>query len=144
MPDVLRHHYLFQGRPEPWLPHGQVPKETRAQGRLLALQNPCRLREGRELEKNETAAGLVTTKREAKEITPRQQEVLDFIIQSIEEQGFPPTLREIAKRFGFTSTRAASDHLMALERKGWINRSAEGGSRAITLLRHRVVVEAIE
>ena len=33
-------------------------------------------------------------------LTDRQQAILDFITQSIEERGYPPTLREIGEHFG--------------------------------------------
>jgi repressor LexA len=68
----------------------------------------------------------------AKELTRRQREVLDFIVRWVEEQGFPPTLREIAARFRFASVNAVRDHLKALERKGYLRRQA-GISRALTL-----------
>ncbi len=65
-------------------------------------------------------------------LTDRQREVLDFIIRWIEEQGFPPTLQEIAERFRLASVNAARDHLRALERKGYLRRRA-GASRSLTL-----------
>ena len=68
----------------------------------------------------------------AKELTRRQREVLDFIVQWVEEQGFPPTLREIADRFRFASVNAVRDHLKALEQKGYLRRQA-GTSRTLTL-----------
>ena len=68
----------------------------------------------------------------AKELTRRQREVLDFIVRWVEEQGFPPTLREIATRFRFASVNAVRDHLKALEQKGYLRRRA-GTSRTLTL-----------
>jgi len=68
----------------------------------------------------------------AKELTRRQREVLDFIVRWVEEQGFPPTLREIAARFRFASVNAVRDHLKALEQKGYLRRRA-GTSRTLTL-----------
>ena len=65
-------------------------------------------------------------------LTGRQRELLDFISRWMEEQGFPPTLQEIAERFRFASVNAARDHLGALERKGYRRRRA-GASRALTL-----------
>jgi len=66
------------------------------------------------------------------QLTDRQRQVLRFIIDSARETGFSPTVREIAGEFGFRSPKAASDHLAALERKGYIRRTA-GRSRAIEL-----------
>jgi repressor LexA len=68
----------------------------------------------------------------AKELTRRQREVLDFVVRCVEEQGFPPTLREVAARFRFASVNAVRDHLKALEQKGYLRRQA-GTSRTLTL-----------
>lgn len=62
-------------------------------------------------------------------LTHRQKEVLDFIKQSIMKQGFPPSIREIGRHFGIYP-RAVFDHIKALERKGFVKRSA-AKSRAI-------------
>jgi repressor LexA len=67
-----------------------------------------------------------------KGLTGRQKEILTFIAQQIEEEGFPPTLQEIARRFRFASVNAVRDHLAALERKGYIRRRA-GASRSLAL-----------
>jgi len=56
------------------------------------------------------------------DLTPRQRQVLEFIRRSIEERGYPPTLREIGAHMRIRSTNGVSDHLKALERKGWIAR----------------------
>ena len=48
--------------------------------------------------------------------------VLDFIKSSIEERGYPPTLREIGRFMGIRSTNGVNDHLRALERKGYLTR----------------------
>jgi repressor LexA len=55
-------------------------------------------------------------------LTQRQQMVLDFIRQSIQDRGYPPTLREIGARMGIRSTNGVNDHLRALERKGYLTR----------------------
>ncbi len=55
-------------------------------------------------------------------LTPRQQEVLDFIRERTRSYG--PTIREIMAEFGFTSPNGAVCHLVALERKGLIRRHA--------------------
>ncbi len=58
----------------------------------------------------------------AKGLTNRQREVFEFICDTMREDNRPPTVREIAQHFGFRSPKAATDHLDALERKGYINR----------------------
>ena len=57
-------------------------------------------------------------------LTARQQEVLDFIENAIRTAGFPPSMREIGERLGITSTNGVSDHLKALEKKGYLQRSS--------------------
>jgi repressor LexA len=66
-------------------------------------------------------------------LTPRQQEILDFIKNTVEVLGAPPTRAEIAAAFGFASPNAAEDHLKALARKGAINLEP-GSARGIRLV----------
>lgn len=58
-------------------------------------------------------------------LTERQEAILGFIIDMIQTQGFPPTLREIGRSFGIRSTKGVNDHLRALEKKGKIRRHAD-------------------
>jgi repressor LexA len=53
-----------------------------------------------------------------KSLTQRQQDVIQFIRQTIDRAGVAPTLREIAAHFRFRSVKAAADHVTALRRKG--------------------------
>lgn len=55
-------------------------------------------------------------------LTDRQEQVLQYIRQSINERGYPPTLREIGAHMGIRSTNGVNDHLRALERKGYLTR----------------------
>lgn len=55
-------------------------------------------------------------------LTERQKAVLDFIVESIHDRGYPPTLREIGNHLGIRSTNGVNDHLRALERKGYLTR----------------------
>lgn len=55
-------------------------------------------------------------------LTKRQQMVLDYISKSINDRGYPPTLREIGSHMGIKSTNGVNDHLRALERKGYLKR----------------------
>jgi len=68
----------------------------------------------------------------ARELTPRQREILEFIQQTILEQGYQPSIREIGRQFGIKSTKGVVDHLKALERKGYISRFPER-NRSIVL-----------
>jgi len=66
-------------------------------------------------------------------LTKRQEQTLDFIRQSIEDRGYPPTLREIGEHMGIRSTNGVNDHLRALERKGYLTRE-DMKSRALKLV----------
>ncbi|MFN3198079.1 MAG: transcriptional repressor LexA [Bradymonadia bacterium] len=57
-----------------------------------------------------------------KGLTRRQQQILDYISNSIQERGYPPTIREIGREMGIRSTNGVNDHLKALERKGYLRR----------------------
>ncbi len=70
-------------------------------------------------------------------LTDRQYRILEYLYETIKEEGYPPTLREIGKDFGISSTKGVSDHLDALERKGWI-RKEEGRARGIRLVEEKV------
>ncbi|MDF2179260.1 transcriptional repressor LexA [Aliiglaciecola sp. CAU 1673] len=65
-------------------------------------------------------------------LTPRQEEVLKLIKDTMSETGMPPTRAEIAQRLGFRSANAAEEHLKALARKGVIE-ILPGTSRGIKL-----------
>lgn len=55
-------------------------------------------------------------------LTDRQRMVLEYICESIQDRGYPPTLREIGLKLGIRSTNGVNDHLRALERKGYLTR----------------------
>lgn len=65
------------------------------------------------------------------ELTERQQQVLGFILRHIAEHRYPPTVREIGAALDIRSTNGVSDHLKALERKGYLGREGMK-SRALT------------
>ena len=66
-----------------------------------------------------------------KPLTARQREVLDYVNRYITEIGYPPTYREIGNTFGF-SYKAANDHIIAIEKKGYIRRE-DGNARTIRI-----------
>ncbi len=65
-------------------------------------------------------------------LTPRQQQLLDWLHEFMESQGFPPTRAEIARAFNFQSPNAAEEHLQALARKNAIE-LVSGASRGIRI-----------
>ena len=66
-------------------------------------------------------------------LTLRQREILEFIRNTVESLGAPPTRAEIASAFGFASHNAAEEHLKALARKGIIVLEP-GSARGIRLV----------
>ena len=68
-------------------------------------------------------------------LTDRQKDILNFIEQFRNENGYPPTLREIGKRFEISSTFGVKRHLDALVKKGYIAVESNA-SRGISYLRH--------
>jgi len=66
------------------------------------------------------------------QLTTRQQQVYDFLAGYIADQGYPPTLQEIARHLQVSGNLGVLRHLQVLERKGLINRSP-GSSRSIVL-----------
>ena len=76
-----------------------------------------------------------------KDLTPRQRDIYNYLVESFSEQGYPPTIREIGFRFGIRSTKGVVDHLTAIERKGYIRRGL-GKSRALEFLRFQKYEES--
>lgn len=77
---------------------------------------------------------IQTSTRCVKPATPRQAQVLRYIVAHIVHKGYPPTVREIVLHLGVTSTNGVNDHLVALERKGYIRRDPRT-ARGICVLR---------
>ena len=69
-------------------------------------------------------------------LSDRQQAMLDFIERFIDEEGFPPTIREIGEACDIASTSVVNYNLNKLREGNWIERTAEK-SRGIRLLRRR-------
>ena len=55
-------------------------------------------------------------------LTARQRAVLDTIRQSVEDRGYPPSMREIGEMVGRASPSSVKHQLQALERKGYLRR----------------------
>ena len=58
----------------------------------------------------------------AGKITPKQQQILDYIKDEILLKGYPPTVREICEKVSLKSTSSVHAHLNSLEEKGYIRR----------------------
>ncbi|MBK6650129.1 MAG: hypothetical protein IPG42_10690 [Betaproteobacteria bacterium] len=51
-------------------------------------------------------------------LTTTQEKVLAFVEQASAQSSLPPTIREVAQHFGWSSTSTAQQHLAALQKKG--------------------------
>jgi repressor LexA len=59
-----------------------------------------------------------------KELSPRQRQILDYIVQHIDAHGYPPTVREIGEAVNLSSSSTVHAHLRNLEEAGLIKRDA--------------------
>lgn len=66
-------------------------------------------------------------------ISKRQQDILDFIKQQVNDKGYPPSVREIGEAVGLASSSTVHGHLARLEKKGYIRRDPTK-PRAIEIL----------
>jgi len=78
-----------------------------------------------------------------RELTRRQQEILDFIRADIHRRGYPPSVREIGQAIGLSSSSTVHSHLAALETKGFIRRDPSK-PRALEVLDFRDTDTAID
>ena len=68
-----------------------------------------------------------------RKMTPRRQRILDFIQSFIDENGLPPTVRDIQKACEISSTSVVDYNLRLLDRDGYLNRRPDV-ARGIELL----------
>ena len=55
-------------------------------------------------------------------ISAKQQEILEYIKESILNKGYPPAVREICEAVHLSSTSSVHSHLETLEKNGYIRR----------------------
>jgi repressor LexA len=78
-----------------------------------------------------------------RELTGRQQQILDYIRGEIHRRGFPPSVREIGEAVNLSSSSTVHSHLAALEKKGFIKRDPSK-PRALEVLDYRDPDRAID
>ena len=66
-------------------------------------------------------------------ITPKQEEILNFIKQHILSKTYPPSVREICEAVNLKSTSSVHAHLATLEKNGYISRD-QSKTRAIEIV----------
>ena len=65
-------------------------------------------------------------------LTPKQQQIYNYILQFTNEHGYPPSVREIGAAVGLRSTASVSYHIQQLQEKGMLmSPGAKGRKRAI-------------
>lgn len=67
----------------------------------------------------------------------RQRQILNFIGEYVDKNGYSPTLAEIAKKLGLKSLATVHEHLATLEKKGLI-RKFEGSVRGMELIDRKI------
>jgi repressor LexA len=67
-----------------------------------------------------------------KKLTPKQQQVLTWVEEAIQQTGQAPTIRELQEKLGCASPMGAVSHLDALEAKGYITK-LDGKARGLIL-----------
>ena len=58
------------------------------------------------------------------DLTPRQQRIVEFIRRTVQDRGYPPTVREIGEAVGLTSSSSVHAQLANLQRKGLLRKDA--------------------
>jgi repressor LexA len=71
-----------------------------------------------------TTAGGTPSPGVSRALTPRQRRILQFIHDWVQERGYSPSMREIGRAVGLTSTSSVEHQLSALESKGHLRREA--------------------
>ena len=74
----------------------------------------------------------------ANPLSKTQERVLKTIISFIEQNGFPPTIREIMTLMGYASVNNVQRILTILEQKGYIRRNYRGTARSIEVIQKQV------
>lgn len=85
--------------------------------------------------KNENEVqGKTRRKKGSKELNNREKDILKYIEKQVEEQGYAPSVREIGKAVGLSSTATVHSYLSKLEEKGYIKKETQKG-RTLRLLK---------
>ena len=67
-------------------------------------------------------------------LTPRQAEILAYITEYSDIQGYAPTLQEIGEKFGLSSVATVHKHISNLVEKGYLRRERRNASRDIDVV----------
>ncbi len=73
----------------------------------------------------------------SKELSESQEKILNFIKESMQIKGYPPSVREVCNALGFKSTATVYEHFKTLEKKGYIKRD-RSKPRAIEVIDRKI------
>lgn len=76
-------------------------------------------------------------------LTKRQREILNYLANYTDENGYAPSFEEIASRFSYSSLATVHEHLSNLERKSYIRRRYNE-SRGIEILPSDIFPKAVQ
>jgi len=74
------------------------------------------------------------TKKDPMELNKREKAILKFIQRQVENHGYPPSVREIGKAVGLSSTATVHSYIAKLTEKGYIKKENQKG-RTLRLLK---------
>ena len=74
-------------------------------------------------------------KKDPNELGKREKAIIKYIEKEIKENGYPPSVREIGKAVGLSSTATVHGYLAKLEQKGYIKKESQKG-RTLRLLKN--------
>ena len=77
-----------------------------------------------------------------KQLSPMRQKILDYISAYTDDNGYPPSVREICQAVGLRSPSTVHSHLKILQDAGLLEKG-EGKTRSITLKNHSSGVKKI-
>lgn len=77
-----------------------------------------------------------------KKLSPMRQKILDYISQFSDENGYPPSVREICQAVNLRSPSTVHSHLKILQEAGLLEKD-EGKTRAITLKNYPTGVKKV-
>jgi|TARA_R110002153_G_scaffold63634_1_gene170652 repressor LexA len=75
-------------------------------------------------------------------LTPRQKDVLDFVVSYQSDKGFSPTYKEIAEGVGVSSVGGVAAHVKKIEARGYI-KTLPGNRRMIEVIKTGVLAGAL-
>jgi repressor LexA len=66
-------------------------------------------------------------------LTAIERRIYNYLVDYLKRETYQPSIREIGVRFGIRSTKTVTEHLQALQRKGYLDRTPSR-SRALRIL----------